>query len=130
MTLLAIEDPSFFIELLEKGGLPALTIGVLMTIFIFIWKSHAKSEVQRDTARQAALLATARERVEARERDSQRYLELMKAYEEIVGVVFEISKESTAAVTRLAERVAYCPYREPMKIAPAIEKVHGDSSNG
>ena len=125
MLIFAVGDPGFFIELLEKGGLPALTIGVLMTIFIFLWRSNAKVESARETSHQEALLAVAKERVEAREREARQYMELMKAYEEMVSLVVEISRESTRAVTRLSERVAYCPYRDPQTALIREDVNHG-----
>jgi len=111
MLLAELTNNSFFIELLEKGGLPALTIGVLMTVFIFVWKSGAKAEAKREQVRAEALLAVATERVEARKRESEQYNELMKAYEGIVTQFIGLTRETTRAVTALSERVGQCPLK-------------------
>ena len=115
MYTLANTDPGFFISLLEKGGLPALAIGMCFTIFMFWLKSQAKKDA-------AAQIIHAKQD----ERDSLRYSELMKAYEDMVSLLIELSKESTQAVTRLSERVAYCPYREPQTTPIAVNEEIND----
>lgn len=91
---------SFFIELLEKGGLPALALGICFTIFMFWMKSQNK----RDDKLQE-------EREKVREREAAQYQELMRAYEELISQFISLTKESTQAVTRLSERVGQCPLR-------------------
>jgi len=111
MGIFSVTSDTFFIELLEKGGLPALTIGVLMTVFLFLWKSNAKAQVERGHARDKAFIALQEERVLVRQRESDQYKELMKAYEDIVQNFIDLSRESTRAVTRLSEKVGQCPLK-------------------
>jgi hypothetical protein len=87
----------FLTGLLEKGGLPALAIGVCFVIFMLILKSQAK----KDAALQA-------EREKAQEREAEQYNELMKAYEQIVHEFMGLTKETAIAITRLSERVGSC----------------------
>lgn len=100
MNFLLVAENSFLIELLEKGGLPALALGICFTIFMLFLKSQAK---------QAKSLQLERE--DARKREAEQYNELMRAYEDIVKEFITLSKESTMAITRLSERVGQCPLR-------------------
>jgi len=91
---------SFFIDLLEKGGLPALALGICFTIFMFWIKMQAKKDTNLQSEREIV-----------RGREAKQYEELMKAYEEMVRLLFDLSKETTQAITRLSERIAQCPTR-------------------
>lgn len=111
-------DPTnnFFIELLEKGGLPALTIGVLFTVFFFWMKSQAKNQAQREIAQAQAFATLQEERAVARKAEREQQKELMRAYEGIVQQMIEMSRESTLAITRLSDRVGQCPLRDSSHI--------------
>jgi len=111
MGFFSVASDTFFIELLEKGGLPALTIGVLMTVFLFLWKSDKKAQNLRSEARDVAFLALQQERISARNREAEQYESLMLAYESIVKNFIDLSRESTRAITLLNEKVGQCPLR-------------------
>jgi len=113
----------FFINVLEKGGLPAFVVAVFAAIF-FVWiksiqkqaairaKSQNSAWEAREKAQNEAWEAVQREREGARKREARQYGELMHAYEEMVGQFIILSKDSTQAITRLSERVGQCPLRE------------------
>ena len=100
MIILMATENSFFIDLLEKGGLPALALGICFTIFMFWIKTQSKKD---DRLQQ--------EREKSSEREAAEYVELMKAYKELITQFIELTKESTQTVTRLAERVGQCPLK-------------------
>lgn len=110
---------SFLLNLLEKGGLPALTIGVLFTIFFYWIRSQAKAatEERKADAEEKRVMAETfaslqREREVARTRDADQYRELMKAHEENIGRFVSLSTKTIAAITRLSERIGQCPLRD------------------
>ncbi len=94
-------SPDFLINLLEKGGLPALALGICFVIFMF----DKRSQVKKDSAAQ-------KEREAARVRESEQYNELMKAYEQIVHEFIGLTRDTSVAITSLSERVGRCPLRD------------------
>ena len=105
MLLIEATDSSFFIELLEKGGLPALAIGILFTIFFFWIRSESKLAANRE-------VENALERKDIRIREAKQYEELMMAYEGIVENFITLSTETTKVLTRLNDRIGQCPVHE------------------
>ena len=92
--------PDFLTGLLEKGGLPALSLGICFLIFM----KFLKSQSRRDIAAQ-------KEREAARKRESKQYDELMHAFAEMVKDSILSSKQTAEALTRLSERVGQCPLK-------------------
>lgn len=116
-TILAeVSNSSFFIELLEKGGLPALAIGICFVIFMLIIKMQAKKDAKVQEAQSKQDAALQAEREKAREREAEQYNELMHAYEQIVKEFISLTRETSTAVATLSERVGQCPLKHAGRI--------------
>ena len=111
MIIAEITTTSFFIELLEKGGLPALALGICFTIFMFWMKSQAKREDAREVSTAKSFVALQQEREAVRTREAEQYNELMHAYEQIVREFISLTRETSTAVATLSERVGQCPLK-------------------
>lgn len=85
----AVESSSIFVEMLEKGGLPALAIFICFTIFTLILKSKAKQD--------AAV--------------TEQLTHMTSAYEKLVHRFIDLTEDTTRAVTLVSERVHSCPFR-------------------
>lgn len=104
-SILADSSHDFFINLLERGGLPALALGICFTIFMFWLKSQASKDRALQAEREASSL-----------REAEQYKELMKAYEEIVHEFVGLTRETAVTITRLSERVGQCPLKSVQAI--------------
>lgn len=110
--MLGISTQEFFIKLLEMGGLPALTLGILFTIFFFWMRSQAQANEAERQSNKQAFEALQNEREIVREREYKRDAELMRSYEELTDKFVDISTETAKALARLSERVGACPFRD------------------
>ena len=110
--MLGLTTEEFLVKLLETGGLPALTIGVLFLIFFFWMRSQANGMKEERRSHSEALIALQREREVVREREYGRAADLMKAYEELTDKFVDVSSETAKALARISERVSYCPFRD------------------
>ena len=110
--MFADSSHDFFINLLEKGGLPALALGVFFTVFFFWIRSVQKQGEMRDQSTKQAFEALQKEREIARSREAEQYHELMQSYAGLVSKFIDLSSSSTRAITTLGERVGQCPLRD------------------
>ena len=119
-------NSDFLTNMLEKGGLPALALGIIFIIFFFWVRSQAKQNKEDKEATSAAFVALQKERLTARKREAEQYNDLMQAYEDIVDKFIDQSAESTKAITRLSERVGQCPLRGTALVVGKPEGSDGD----
>ena len=106
MMLAAVAESSFLVDLLEKGGLPALVTGVFFLILILMMRNTAKKDADEMAERK----------------------ELMKAYKALVDKFVDLSQESTRAISVLSERVGKCPLRGQQ--VELVEDTLEDPPNG
>ena len=118
--LAEVSSSNFFIELLEKGGLPALALGICFTIFMFWMKSQAKRDAAREDSVAKSFIALQQEREAVRTREAEQYNELMRAYEQIVREFIALTRETSTAVATLSERVGQCPLRRGGQEIPEV----------
>jgi hypothetical protein len=130
-------EGGLLIEMLEKGGLPALVCTILFIITFFFIRSNAKAQTKRDEkeaearkvrekAQADAFIALQKERLTARKREAEQYNELMQAYEDLIEKFVDQSIESTKAITRLSERISQHLLRGPALVVGEPEGSDGD----
>lgn len=101
----AVESQNIFIQMLEKGGIPALAIFICFAIFMAYLKQGSKADAA----------------------DREERKELLSAYEEIVMRFVSLTEKTAISITKMSERMSSCPYKDP--VAPVAEdlEVSNDS---
>ena len=117
MSIIAAEimPYDFWTNLLEKGGLPALAVGIMGTIFLIQQRYQSKATHKRLDQQ------TVREKQQV-----DQYHELMMRYSVVVDNLLEVANSSTRAVTILSERVGQCPLRDIRLQQPSVTQ--GDTN--
>lgn len=101
------ESSNIFIQMLEKGGLPALTVFICFTVLMAFLKNKAK----QDKAMQE-------EREIARKSEHEQLERMTDAYETLVHKFVDLTQDSTKALAIMSERVGGCPFREGRVLDP------------